>query len=93
MPFGMKNVISTFYRTMMKVFGAYMDKFLKVFVDDLNVHNLNWEEHFKHLQYVLMNLREVTFKLNPNKCEFVNFKLAFLGHDISRKGTQPDWKK
>jgi len=36
-------------RTMMKVFGAYMDNFFKVFIDDLNVHNLNWEEHFEHL--------------------------------------------
>jgi len=36
---------------MTKVFGAYMDKFLKVFVDDLNIYNLNWE-HLKHLWYV-----------------------------------------
>ncbi len=37
MPFDMKNAISTFSKTMNGVFGAYMDKFLKVFVDDLNV--------------------------------------------------------
>jgi hypothetical protein len=43
MIFGMKNVISTFLRTMTKVFGEYMDKFLKVFVDDLSVHNTTWE--------------------------------------------------
>jgi hypothetical protein len=49
MPFGMKNATSTFSKTMTKVFGAYMDKFLKVFVDDLNVHYLTWEEHIEHL--------------------------------------------
>jgi len=70
-----------------------MNKFLKVFVDDLNVHNLNWEEHLKHLQYVFMRLREVNLKLNPNKCEFANSKLAFLGHDVNQEGTQPDKKK
>jgi hypothetical protein len=54
MPFGMKNATNTFFETMTKVFGAYMDKFLKAFVDDLNVHSLTWEEHIKHLQYMFM---------------------------------------
>jgi hypothetical protein len=45
MPFNMKNATSTFSITMIKVFGEYMDKFLKVFVDDLNVHNTMWEIH------------------------------------------------
>jgi hypothetical protein len=34
MPFGMKNIINTFLRTMIKVFGVYLEKFLKVFMDD-----------------------------------------------------------
>jgi hypothetical protein len=34
---------------MTEVFRAYMDKLLKVFVDDLNVHSLIWEENFKHI--------------------------------------------
>jgi polyhydroxyalkanoate synthesis regulator protein len=34
MPFGMRNIISTFLRTMTKVFGAYLEKFLKAFMDD-----------------------------------------------------------
>jgi hypothetical protein len=93
MLFGMKNATNIVSRIMMKVFGTYMDKFLKVFVDDLNVHNLNWEEHLKHLQYVLMRLKEVNLKFNPSKCELVNSKLASLGHDISREGTQLDQKK
>jgi hypothetical protein len=36
MPFGMKNATSTFSKTMKEVFGVCMDKFLKVFVNDLN---------------------------------------------------------
>jgi hypothetical protein len=43
--FGMKNATNTFSRTMTEVFGQYMDKFLKVFVDDLNIHNMIWEDH------------------------------------------------
>jgi hypothetical protein len=77
MPFGMKNATNTFSITMMEVFGTYMDKFLKVFVDDLNVHSLSWEEHLKHFQYVLMKLREINLKFNRSKCEFAKSKLGF----------------
>jgi hypothetical protein len=41
---------------------------LKVFVDDLNVHNAFWFEHLKHLHSVLTTLKEVNLKFNPNKC-------------------------
>jgi len=90
MPFGMKNVTSTFTRTMTKIFGAYMDGFFKVFVDDLNIHILIWDEHLEHICFVLMKLREMNFKLNPNKCEFSKTNIRFLRHVVSRKGTQPN---
>jgi hypothetical protein len=67
MPFGLKNATNTFTRTMSLVFKELGDKFLKVFVDDLNVHNENWEDHLRHLEVVLSKLREVNLKLNPGK--------------------------
>jgi hypothetical protein len=42
MPFGLKNATSTFTRTMTKVFKDLGNSFLKVFVDDLNVHSKEW---------------------------------------------------
>jgi len=83
MPFCKKNATSTFSKTMMEVFGAYLDSFLKVFVDDLNVHSLNQEEHLEHLRYVLLKLREVNPKLNLGKCEFAKTNFVFLGHVVS----------
>jgi hypothetical protein len=44
MPFGLKNATSTFTRTMSEVFKDLGSKFLKVFVDDLNVHSESWDE-------------------------------------------------
>jgi hypothetical protein len=52
MPFGMKNATNSFLKTMIKVFCVYLDKILKVFINDLNVHILSWEEHLEHLHYV-----------------------------------------
>jgi hypothetical protein len=90
MPFGLKNATSTFTRTMSIVFKELGDKFLKTFVDDLNVHSENWEEHLQHLDAVFFKLREVNLKLNPSKCCFVARSITFLGHVVSSEGTKPD---
>jgi hypothetical protein len=39
MPFGFKNATNTFTKTMSTIFKELGDKFLKIFVDDLNIHN------------------------------------------------------
>jgi hypothetical protein len=85
-----KNATSTFTRTMSEVFKDFGSKFLKVFVDDLNVHNGSWVEHLQHLDMVLCKLREVNFKLNPKKCCFAAKSIAFLGHVVNENGTRPD---
>lgn len=93
MPFGIKNAMPPTHSLapcMMETFGPYMDKFLKVFVDDLNIHNMSWEEHLEHLQYVMMRLREMNLKLNPWKCKFAKTSLTFLGHVVSSNGICKD---
>ncbi len=93
MPFGLKNATSTFTRTMLSVFKELGDKFLKVFVDDLNVHSENWEDHLQHLEAILSKLKEVNLKLNPSKCCFAVESIVFLGHVVSKEGTKPDLGK
>jgi len=90
MPFGLKNATNTFTKTMSSVFKEMGDKFLKVFVDDLNIHSENWEDHLRHLGAVLSRLREVNLKLNPSKCCFATESIVFLGHVVSKEGTKPN---
>jgi len=90
MPFGLKNATSTFSRTMAEVFKDLGSRFLKVFVDDLNVHSEDWGEHLRHLDRVLCRFREVNLKLNPSKCYFATKTITFLGHMVSKEGIQPD---
>jgi hypothetical protein len=78
---------------MSKVFKDLGSKFLKVFVDDLNVHNKSSEEHLQHLDVVFFKLREVNLKLNPNKCCFVAKSITFLGHVVNKEGTRLDLGK
>jgi len=77
MPFGFKNATNAFTRTMSKVFKELGDKFLKIFINDLNIHSKNCEEHFQHLDVVFFNLKEVNLKLNSNKCCFIAKKSHF----------------
>ncbi len=70
---------------MSEVFKDLGSKFLKVFVDDLNVHNKSWEEHLQHLDALFFKLKEINLKLNPNKCCFVTKNITFLGHVVVKK--------
>jgi hypothetical protein len=75
---------------MSEVFKDLGSTFLKVFVDDLNVHSETWDDHLRHLEAVLCKLREVNLKLNPGKYCFAAKTITFLGHVVNREGIQPD---
>jgi hypothetical protein len=60
MPFGLKNATNNFTTTMSEVFEDLRDKFLKVFVDDLNIHSESWEEHLQHLEVMFLSSGKLT---------------------------------
>jgi hypothetical protein len=70
MPFKMKNAIGTFSKIMPEMFKDWIDQFLKVLIDDVNIHSQTWEEHLTHLKVVLTRLQEENLKLNLGKCSF-----------------------
>jgi hypothetical protein len=93
MPFGLKTTTIIFTKTMSETFKELGDKFLKVFINDLNVHNESWEEHLQHLDVVFLKLGEVNLKLNPSKCCFVAKSITFMGCVVSNEGTKPNPSK
>lgn len=66
-----------------------MDKFLKVFVDDINIHSMSREKHLEHCVFVLLKLKEVKLKLNFNKSEFAKTSIGLLGHLVNKEGRNP----
>ncbi len=66
---------------------------MKLFVDDVNVHNGTWDEHLGHIRLIFQKLKGVNFKLNPNKCCFGSKNITFLGHIVDDVGSQPDPRK
>jgi hypothetical protein len=93
MPFGLKNAIITFPRTMAEIFKDWRNKSLKVFVDDVNIHNMNWRDHLQHIWTVFHHLKEVHLKLNPIKRCFGVQNITFLGHMVNVEGFHLDPKK
>jgi hypothetical protein len=95
MPFRLKNAISTFSRTMVDTFKEWTNQFVKVFIDNVNIHSGTWNEHLCHIQLVLQKLKNVNFELNYNKCCFGSkiITFFFLGHIVDYAKSQLDYKK
>jgi hypothetical protein len=86
MPFGSANAPATFQREMQRVFRVQLDGSVLVYIDDILIFSLTVEEHLKHVEWVLSQLRVNHYYANPDKCEFFQESVNFLGHIISAGG-------
>ena len=90
MPFGLTNAPATFQRLMDRLFHDIKDKYILVYLDDINIFSTTFEEHLEHLREILERFRHANLKLNLDKCHFCQRELAFLEHIISSDGILPD---
>jgi hypothetical protein len=68
---------------MAKVFKGWINQFLNIFVDDVNIHNSDWSDNLDHLRLVFEGLKSINLKLNPYKCCFGAKEITFLGHVVN----------
>ena len=73
MPFRLYNIPVTFQRLMNKVLRKYLEKFVKVYFDDIIIHSRTKEKHIKHVKVVLQKIRKANLKLKPTKCTRTHF--------------------
>ena len=66
MPFGLKNAPAVFQALMEKVLGNYRS-FSAVYIDDVLVFLISWEEHLVHVGRVMEVLREGGLTVKPSK--------------------------
>jgi hypothetical protein len=90
MSFGLTNAPTYFMYLMNKVFMEYLDRFIIVFIDDIQIFSKTMEEHEEHLRLVLEKLRSNQMYTKFNKCEFWLTEVVFLGHVISAGGVSVD---
>ena len=64
--------------------------FVSVYIDDLCIFSLTFEDHLKHIEMVLTAMQTAGLKIKPSKCHFAFTSLSFLGFRIDRHGVRID---
>ena len=93
LPFGLTNAPGSFMSVMNHIFRDLLDKFVIVYLDDILIYSKTIEEHSKHIEKVLMRLREQKFYGKLSKCYFAVTQVEYLGHIISSEGISVDQEK
>ena len=86
LPFGMKNAPAVFQREMQRVFRDRLYRGVMCFIDDILIYSKTAEEHAEMVEWVLKRLTDEGYHANPDKCEFFQREVAFLGHVVSERG-------
>ena len=93
MSFGLTNALAFFMHLMNKVFMDYLNVFVVIFIDDIQIFSKIEAEHEVHLKLVLQSLREHQLYAKFSKCEFLIDEVPFLAHIISKGGIAVDPSK
>ncbi|GJV92150.1 putative reverse transcriptase domain-containing protein [Tanacetum coccineum] len=70
MPFGLTNAPAVFMDLMNRVCKPYLDKSVRVFIDDILIYSRNKEEHADHLRIILELIRKEELYAKFSKCDF-----------------------
>ncbi|BFF95728.1 uncharacterized protein DMAD_13070 [Drosophila madeirensis] len=93
MPFGLHSAPATFQRALDSVIGADMEPHAFAYLDDIIIIGTTLEEHVRNLREVLRRLRQANLRLNRKKCLFLQRRLVYLGHVVSKEGIHTDPEK
>ena len=88
MPFGLKNVGSTYQRMMTRMFESQLRKNIEVYINDMVVKSKILAEHLNNLGSVYKILIRHKLHLNASKCSFGIGSGKFLGYMITHHGIE-----
>jgi transposase InsO family protein len=90
MPFGLTNAPADFQRFINDTLSPFLDRFASAYLDDILIYSDTLEEHQDHLRQVLRRLSEAGLHLKPEKCEFHQREVKYLGLIIGIDGIRMD---
>ena len=93
LPFGLVNSVAVFVKCMDHILGQETLQFTTVYVDDLLITSISWEEHCHRIEHVLRKLSENHITLKLEKSKFIADEVQFLGFNLSERGITPSQDK
>ena len=93
MPMGLTGSPNTIQSLMKHVLVGLTGNITVSYLDDCIMFSKTPEEHIKRLQQVFQRFREANLKISPTKSAFLQTKVQFLGHVISRNRLEADPEK
>jgi hypothetical protein len=70
MTFGLKNAGATYQRAMNLIFHDLLRVFMEVYIDDVVVKSIGFEEHMTDLKLSVERMKKYGLRMNPLKCTF-----------------------
>jgi hypothetical protein len=92
MPFGLTNAPATFQNYINDILAPYLDRFCTTYLDDTLIYSDNFEEYQQYICLVLDAFAKVGLHLKPEKCEFHQQEVKYLGLILSMEGIKIDPK-
>jgi len=93
MPFGLTNAPASFQRWMNEILSEYLNIFCVAYLDDILIFSQNLEDHQKHVQTILEQVKETGLTVKASKCAFHTTETVYLGYVISPQGVRMDEEK
>ncbi|XP_068239313.1 uncharacterized protein [Palaemon carinicauda] len=87
LPFGMTNAPATFQRMVHEVTRGLEGVY--VYLDDIIIASISWDEHLKILRELFKRLLEANLVINLAKSSFGKAKVTYLGHVIGSGSILP----
>ncbi|KAL0328211.1 UNVERIFIED_CONTAM: Retrovirus-related Pol polyprotein from transposon opus [Sesamum calycinum] len=93
MPFGLKNIGTTYQRLVNHMFQNQIGRNMEVYIDDMLVKSAKEQDHIEDLEECFQILTTFGMKLNPAKCTFGVRGGKLLGYMISKRGIEVNLEK
>lgn len=90
LPFGINICPTSFQRMVNLAMSGLTPDICFLYLDDIIIVGRSEKNHLFNLRKVFEKLKEKNLKLNPQKCDFFQKEVTFLGHKITPKGIFPD---
>jgi hypothetical protein len=87
---GLKSAPMTFQRVMELALQGLQWQSCLIYLDDVVIFSKTFDEHIERLSTVLDRIRTAGLKLKPEKCQFFQSEVIFLGHVVSGEGVKPN---